>query len=122
MQGETQGEGEVSRNSSAAAGGEGQVVELLGRAQGCHQHLLEQEQQWLLAQGCPRPQGQPEVRAGPGQGLGEEALVKQMLWHLSDGWGMAGLGQGVAGSRGSRARWPATRGSLMALAGSTGSW
>lgn len=69
MQGQTPGDGEVSRNSSA--GGEGQVLELLGRAQVCHstepgshQHLLEQEQQWLLAQSGPRPQGQAEVRTG----------------------------------------------------------
>lgn len=43
--------------------------------------------------GCPGSQGQAEVRAGLGQALAEEALVKQILWQLSGHWGWAGGGR-----------------------------
>lgn len=106
----------MGRNSSAAAGGEGQVGELLGRAQGSHctvpssrQRLLHQEQQWLLAQGCPRSQDQDEGRAGLGKALAEEALVNQIFWLLSGAWGSGRAG----GPQGSRARGPVAPGSLV---------
>lgn len=58
------------------------------------------------------PRGQAEARAGLGQASTEETRGSQVLWHLSDTWRVTGLGQGVAGSRGSRARWPVAHRSL----------
>lgn len=86
--------------------GEVFIIPSKGRGQDCHtaapsshQCLLGREQQRLLAQGCPRPRGQAEARAGSGQASAEEAVESKILWHLSDAWCVTGLGQGMAGSQ-----------------------
>lgn len=62
---------------------------------------MQPEQQWLLARGYPRSQGQAEGWAGLGKVLAEEALVNQTSWQLSEEWRVTGLGQGWQAACGS---------------------